>query len=162
MVDSFCDANDHSSGVLVKGYVNVTSGSESALEDAVANFGPVAVVKNFFTIKIFFFNFFYKAIDAAHDTFEYYSSGVFFEPTCKNDPDDLDHGKIFFFFFLPLKNFFSFPEVLVVGYGTENGQDYWLVKNSWSTHWGAQGFIKMARNRNNNCGIATQANYPLV
>jgi len=109
----------------LRGYVNVTGG-EAGLLSAV-NLGPVAV-----------------AIDAAHPEFEYYSSGVYYNPACNSSIDALDH------------------EVLVVGYGTENGQDYWLVKNSWSTHWGDNGFIKMARNRDNNCGIATQPNYPLV
>jgi C1A family cysteine protease len=84
------------------------------------------------------------AIDASHPEFRYYTSGVYYQPNCGNTTNDLDH------------------EVLAIGYGTYNGQDYWLVKNSWSTHWGNEGYVMMSRNRENNCGIATQATYPIV
>jgi len=125
MQDGYCKSKDMSSGVVLKGYVNVT-GSEPGLLDAVA-LNPVAV-----------------AIDASHPEFRYYTSGVYYQANCGNTPDDLDH------------------EVLAVGYGTYQGQDYWLVKNSWSTHWGDEGFVMMSRNKDNNCGIATQPTYPIV
>ena len=39
---------------------------------------------------------------------------------------------------------------------------YFLVKNSWSAMWGDGGFIKMARGKDNHCGIASYAVYPIV
>lgn len=85
------------------------------------------------------------AIEA--DTFEFqsYSSGILDTPKCGTQ---LDHG------------------VLVVGYGEEDGQKYWLVKNSWSEQWGDNGYIKIARSESTNdpgiCGIAMQPSFPIV
>ncbi|KNC82052.1 hypothetical protein SARC_05646 [Sphaeroforma arctica JP610] len=83
------------------------------------------------------------AFDASKPSLLYYSSGVYRDPNCSTT--DLDHA------------------VLVVGYGTtELGDDYWIVKNSWSTYWGDMGYFKIARNDNNHCGIATDATYVVV
>lgn len=80
------------------------------------------------------------AIDASHKSLSFYSNGVYYEPDCNNDIDGLDHA------------------VLAVGYGEILGEKYWLVKNSWSTYWGNDGYVLMAQ-KENNCGVATAATY---
>jgi len=76
------------------------------------------------------------SIDAGHRSLSFYSSGVYYEPECNNTIDGLDHS------------------VLAVGYGELNGQRYWLIKNSWSTYWGNDGYVLMSQ-KDNNCGVAT-------
>jgi KDEL-tailed cysteine endopeptidase len=85
------------------------------------------------------------AIEADTRYFQSYSSGVLTSASCGTN---LDHG------------------VLIVGYGNEKGQDYWLVKNSWSTTWGDNGYVKIARSSSTNdagiCGIAMDPSFPSV
>ncbi|XP_015282180.1 PREDICTED: cathepsin L1-like [Gekko japonicus] len=108
--------------------VTVQSGSEEALEEAVAIYGPVSV-----------------AVDASSIHFQFYSSGVFSLPSCG---ESLDHG------------------MLVVGYGVSqygwDRQSYWLLKNSWGTEWGEEGYIQIAKGTNNICGVATAASFPIM
>ena len=40
-------------------------------------------------------------------------------------------------------------DISIVGYGEEDGQKYWLVRNSWGTHWGENGFFRVCRGTNN-------------
>ncbi|KAI9093170.1 hypothetical protein K1719_027184 [Acacia pycnantha] len=81
------------------------------------------------------------AIDASGSDFQFYSSGIF-TGSCGTE---LDHG------------------VTAIGYGVSDGTEYWLVKNSWGTEWGEEGYIRMKRNvgaKEGLCGIAMQASYP--
>lgn len=82
------------------------------------------------------------AIDAGKFSFQLYHSGVYYEPSCSSTR--LNHG------------------VLAFGYGNEGGKDFYWVKNSWGTGWGDDGYIKMSRGRDNNCGIATDASWPVA
>lgn len=82
------------------------------------------------------------AVEADKATFQSYASGVMTKLCGTN----LDHG------------------ILAVGYGTESGTDYWMVKNSWGDVWGLKGYGKLERGKGGSgeCGILMGATYPSV
>ncbi|XP_053331129.1 cathepsin S-like [Spea bombifrons] len=82
------------------------------------------------------------AIDASRRSFYMYKAGVYYDPQCSNT--ETNHA------------------MLVIGYGADNGVEYWLVKNSWGTNFGEGGYIKIARNHYNHCGIANYGSIPTI
>lgn len=80
------------------------------------------------------------SIEADKMVFQHYKTGVFDSTECGTK---LDHA------------------VLVVGYGSENGTDYWLMKNSWGTVWGEEGYMQVAIvDGKGICGIQEGPLYP--
>ena len=82
------------------------------------------------------------SIEADKMVFQTYKSGVLDSTECGTQ---LDHA------------------VLAVGYGNDadSGLDYWLVKNSWNTTWGDQGYIKLGRTATDGvCGVQIDPNQP--
>lgn len=75
------------------------------------------------------------------DGFRDYKTGVYKSKTCKNGTQNVNHA------------------VLAVGYGTEKGVPYWIVKNSWGVDWGDKGYFKIEKGVNM-CGIAVCNSYP--
>lgn len=126
--DFVCTMPEDQEGVAgINGYVQLPTNNMTALMNAIATVGPVAV-----------------SVDAS--AWSAYSSGVF--NGCNQKNPDIDHA------------------VVLVGYGEEKGQKYWLVRNSWSPNWGEQGYIKVARmdNEEEICGsdITPQVNYCIL
>lgn len=78
------------------------------------------------------------------DGFQLYHSGVYASTKCHDDADHINHA------------------VLAVGYNvTQEGEPYWIIKNSWGPNFGMDGYFWMKRGANM-CGLATCASYPVV
>ena len=80
------------------------------------------------------------AIEADQQSFQFYSGGIYSDVGCGTN---LDHG------------------VNLVGYGSENGKDYWILRNSWGTTWGENGYMRILRGKNI-CGLSQMPSMPVV
>ncbi|XP_042198116.1 procathepsin L-like [Callorhinchus milii] len=77
------------------------------------------------------------------NNFRHYKNGILYDTEC-TPRKPVDHG------------------MLLVGFGEENGQKYWILKNSWGKRWGKNGYVYLARDRGNHCKIASAATYPVL
>ncbi|XP_055379618.1 cathepsin L-like [Condylostylus longicornis] len=77
------------------------------------------------------------------NSFYKYKNGIYYEPNCTNFIDYY---------------------VLLVGYGTDKNlsEDYWIIKNSMGTDWGENGYMRLARNKNNHCGVANYVSFVIM
>lgn len=75
--------------------------------------------------------------------FMHYSGGVYTSTECHQTPDMVNHA------------------VLAVGYGQQDGTPYWIVKNSWGSRWGIDGYFLIEREKNM-CGLAACSSFPVV
>lgn len=179
----------------VTGYTNVTSGDETALQEAAYRYPTISV-----------------GIDASDPLFQFYDGGVFSSSSCGSKPADLDHGVAVVGYgtgapappgppgpkpgpancennhYKPgctgEKGCFWCADPSGFGWcqnvpcnatsadatgvspssvpAPEAAKEWWMVKNSWGTDWGMNGYIAMTRGENNQCGIATDAVYVVL
>ncbi|KAI4372007.1 hypothetical protein MLD38_010295 [Melastoma candidum] len=83
-------------------------------------------------------------IDGSALDFQLYTGGIY-NGSCSDDPDDIDHA------------------VLIVGYASESDENYWIVKNSWGTDWGIEGYFYLLRDTELEygvCAVNAMASYP--
>uniref|UniRef100_A0A8C4RRZ3 Cathepsin L1-like n=1 Tax=Erpetoichthys calabaricus TaxID=27687 RepID=A0A8C4RRZ3_ERPCA len=81
-------------------------------------------------------------IDASQISFQFYLSGIYDDPNCS--VLNLNHA------------------MLAVGYGFQGSNNYWIIKNSWGTLWGENGYLMLAKDKNNACGISQYGAVPFV
>ncbi|MEW5301330.1 MAG: hypothetical protein WDW36_004195 [Sanguina aurantia] len=118
--NDYCRASNHTMVGQFDGFIEIESRDVETLMEAVYKFGPISV-----------------AVDAAAESFRYYSEGVYYNSECSTKSRDLDHAVVLF------------------GYGTtDDGEDYWLVRNTWAKFYGDDGYLKMPRG-SHDCGISS-------
>ena len=128
-----CRHQDSEFNAKIRSYkfINYNQVNDEALKRAIVEIGPIAITINT-----------NMGITGSNSKFGQYKSGIF------NDLNDCgqsgaDHA------------------VSVVGYGSENGQDYFIIRNTWGRTWGENGYIRIARNKRM-CNVGAYAVYPIL
>ncbi|CAF4982834.1 unnamed protein product [Rotaria sp. Silwood1] len=82
-------------------------------------------------------------IDADSKLFMFYKNGILTIDNCPKRAQDMDHA------------------MTIVGYGYDDALKlpYWIIKNSWGVKWGENGYLRLVKDANNMCGVATMAYY---
>ena len=152
-----CHYQSAKSGATLGGWTDIEAGDEDALLDAVATVGPVSIAVDASIGWQLYFGGVPIAgaptlgplrratllvqrvrsslcaacaqlVQRAHQSsVRAPSLWQIMHPTlCSSNPKKMDHG------------------VAIVGFGTENGKDYWVVRNSWGASWGEHGYARSA------------------
>ena len=117
------------------GYDDTCKYDESKVFVKVANWTMLAT-QDEVEMKEFLYSNGPLAIAINADPFQYYTGGIIDEDEWSCDPEGLNHG------------------VVLVGYGSEDGLDYWIIRNSWGDYWGEDGYVRVARGKGT-CGVNT-------
>ena len=128
-----CQASSSGAGHVAEVF-NITRYDEDDLVYAIANVGPVSIAYQVSPDFRFYSHGVYDAYNATADTV-----------MCQNQPTDVNHA------------------VVAVGLGTtaQDNVPYYIVRNSWGTFWGMEGYFWMKRGENL-CGVSDCASFPLV
>ncbi|KAK1946748.1 Cathepsin L-like proteinase [Phytophthora citrophthora] len=87
-------------------------------------------------------------IDATGDGFRHYAGGIYDAQDCLSDGDEVNHA------------------VVVMGFGeTDDGEKFWIIRNTWGTMWGEDGYMRIARGSSAGthgpCNLYVYADYPV-
>ncbi|VDK23983.1 unnamed protein product [Taenia asiatica] len=156
--DGPCRYNESLGVGTVTDIGDIPEGNETALMEAVATVGPISIAIDASSLGFMFYrqvatnphlftclrSYSFFLFVASEDSISsaHYSHGIYKSHWCSSK--FLNHG------------------VLAIGYGKQEGKPYWLVKNSWGTRWGMKGYIMMAKDYHNMCGVASLADFPCV
>ncbi|GAB6025604.1 hypothetical protein CHUAL_011331 [Chamberlinius hualienensis] len=86
----------------------------------------------------------FAALDGQQKAFIFYKKGIYSSDDCKTGLHEMNHS------------------VVIVGFGKDkaSGREFWILKNSWGTKWGEDGYMRLAKNECNQCGIANFTFFP--